>query len=605
MRLKLGILTICALSLGACGPRGSKTSRLTVPATTGFFDAEGIDYTDGGDSRVADALVQTPPPPPTTSREKPLAHKLKEFEISRFAKGETTLSQLGTDRAMIKVFFTDRNPVEFLSSLEKDGDVYKFSAAVEGFTFTGSLEDTPAQTLGEFHLTHTAKNQQARIFYRAYKGKLDVRGDRTHAVVPGSRLEQQMKALKDHAFAWVHNWVVLNGPSVYLVDVVNTGDPKNPADDIPVFIFKGESKRTGAREHNATTVKADPRTDVSLVGNSEEESRRLFSVQVKERADQPPEEFMLEVEMASPPAARALPAGEIPVETAPSAPDPRSADFYMKADGGTPRSARMVRDFDKNRDLPGVRKFIAEFQRNARRDLENFYNFASPFRGLIESIGQTFDVSPSFAYLTVVESVYFTGGRYQIQAAGTSSALGPFQLLDGTARELGVRVTGGDDDERRFFVPSACGAAKYVRKLVDMFSDSDSTVSILAYYQGDGGAAAAIHCSFGANESPAACASRINKGFSGSDYARFKRLAKSYNYTYMEMDRLAVIPAHMRNYVNKKLAVYFISSDMKRYGFKVGAGAPRSLPGNGTVFPAAAIQDNQCRSIAQKFTMGN
>jgi hypothetical protein len=108
-------------------------------------------------------------------------------------------------------------------------------------------------------------------------------------------------------------------------------------------------------------------------------------------------------------------------------------------------------------------------------------------------------------------------------------------------------------------------------------------------------------CSFKPAGSPAACASRIGKGFSGQDYSRFKKLAREFNFTYAEMDRLAAIPAHMRAYVNKKLAVYFISQDMNRYGFKVGAGAPRSLPANGTVFPSASILDERCRSAVKAF----
>jgi hypothetical protein len=620
VRLKVGILTICALLIGACGKSGSKSSRASIPASTGHFDAEGIDYTDGGDSRVSEALRERPQPkpaiptgpnagsrPPATPppAQKALAKELKAFQISRYHKDKPSPQQLGTYRAEFQVFFTARNAVAFNGPLVLDGKKLKFENSADGFTFRGELEDLPGETKGEFTLSRG--RESARIFYRAYKSKINVRTDRDKVIAQGSRLDLYVKSLKDHdVYAWVHNWVVLEGPSTYLVDIVNNG-PANSTSFIPLLSLSGESKRTGTRAHNVDINRGDnrdARTDVKLIGNAEKESRRLFAVQVREKPEDQPEEFLLDVEMENQQPVKPPPE-DIPMEAEPpqpptpgaAAPAPVQGLGFLQVNLGTPRTQRMVQDFEKNRQLQGVGKFIAQFQRNGKRDLENFYKYSSPFRPMMEAIGAAYDVSPAFAYLTVVESAYFTGGRYQIQAAGSSTALGPFQLLEGTARELGVKVTGGRDDERRFFKPSACGAAKYVGKLVDMFSNSDSTVAILAYYQGDGGAAAAIHCSFGANAGKA-CASRINKrgGYTGQDYAQFKRLAKNYNYSYAEMDRLAAIPQHMRDYVNKKLAVYFISNDLRRYGFTL-PGAPGPLPNNGTVTPSAPIQDSRCRAI--------
>jgi hypothetical protein len=248
---------------------------------------------------------------------------------------------------------------------------------------------------------------------------------------------------------------------------------------------------------------------------------------------------------------------------------------------------------------------MKQYQGSWRTSLDKFYRYASPFREIMETVGQAFDVSPVYAYLTVIESRYFTGGRYEIEGAKGSSALGPFQLLYNTAKEVGMYVTESKaaSDERRFFVPSSCGAARYMRKLVDKFDDSDSTVAILAYYQGDGGAAAAIYCSFDPNVGDRkACARRINKSFSGSDYGRFLNWAKKYDYTFREMERMDAISKDMSDYVNKKLAIYFISNNMSEYGFS--APSERALPANNTIMPRRALKDRECQDAVAGILTG-
>ncbi len=318
-----------------------------------------------------------------------------------------------------------------------------------------------------------------------------------------------------------------------IVKITNDNAPPTA----PVLSFKGPSLRTGEAIHETEELSGAP-TKIQLVGNAEEGAGRMFQVTMQDPQTKKSNEVMLDVEMDTPsstqtpqpPAEQAeeadtfedqpptSPAPEPKVQepktpAKPSQPavDLPSGKSFLRISTSLPRTKKMTADFARNRNLPAFKRFMDGFMRGGmRNDLQRFYMSANPFRRILEKIGQAFDVSPAFAYLTVVESAYFTGGKYVIQGR-ENAALGPFQFLPNTAREMNL-VVGGPGDERRFFVPSACAGAKYTRKLVDKFDDSDATVAILAYYQGDGGAAAAIYCSYDANAgNREACASRINK----------------------------------------------------------------------------------------------
>lgn len=666
MRLKLTFITLAMLTISACGPMGQNPSARKSMAyefrgTTGpFFDENGVDYVHGGDKRVDEALdrqsltkpseqfvpapqeTKASPPPqvspaPVSSTSTPtnrtLQQKLREFEITRFNGNDGKPTRFGTSHARIRVFFRNEQPAEFNSRLVKNGNNLAFEATSGRFQLKGELTDFANKSLGKFDLVETSTKEHSEIYYRAYKAKLTVREDRSRQVVAGSGFDRQLKNLRENTFGWVHNWSVLNGPAFYLVDIVRVGN--EDATHAPIIAFKGESKRTGEREHKADSLTPEAATDVRLVGNSEDASRRLFAITLEDRQSAEQNTVMVDVESEEPEAPVKLNPEEEPVEFGPSGETlkttpqqnnnsghtqidgsvqegpvtPASGNSFLRVDNSLARTGRMTKDFDRNRSIPGVRAAIAEYQKQRRSSLENFYRHANPFRGMMEAIGAAYDVSPAYAYLTAIESSYFTGGKYKIErpirnGKLLSSALGPFQILEETGRSLNMKITdlrksesnNSDDahDERRFFAPSACGAAKYIGRLVNIFDNGDATLAVLAYYQGEGGAAAALFCSFETSGNKQSCASRINHGMTGTEYQRYIRLAKNYSYKYGELERVAAIPLHMRQYVNRKLAVYFISSDLKRYGFSL-AGAKTQLPNNGTVIPHQPIQDSTCR----------
>lgn len=631
------------LALSACGPSRLNSGPTLPKGSTGYFDKDGVDYLTNNDPRVLEAInkgnSQTPPPfanqssqqePPkpahqttsTTTDSDSLLANIKEIELTRFNSDSKNVARLGRDRVIIKVFFRNGEPVEFNAKLRAKTPGFSLSATAAGYSLSGDIDDGPIQTLGLLKFGNAREGVD--LYYRAYKAKLKVRQDRSNPAKPGSGFDQQVKELSEGTYGWVHNWVVIQGkrggPSFYIVDIVNTHKQNSRS----VFAFKGDSKRTDKVDIPTVTIREQTHSSVRLVGNSESTAQRAFQVTLEDQQSHETNEIMLDVIPEKPlekderlPKIEQViefgPDGEL-VESGPAVDSNFEGDSreqeppvhveparpgetpYLIANESTPRVKRMQTDFNRNRNSPGVKAAISLYQNKLRDGLARFYKYANPFRTLIETVGESYDVSPAFAYLTVVESAYFTGGKYVIQKAPSSSALGPFQFLTGTGRNMGLRV-GGSTDERRYFAPSACAAARYVGKIVDMFDDSDTTVSILGYYQGEGGAGAAIYCSFDSSvHDRQACVKKISTGgYNGRDYDRFIRLAKSYNYTFAEMDRLAAIPKSMRDYVNKKLAVYFISNSMSQFGFGVDAEAPRSFPSNGTVFPPTQIQSEKCR----------
>jgi hypothetical protein len=626
------IILLLALIATGCAPASNRDPGASLLGTTGYSNPDGYDYVAGGDERVEQALrepepeaADRPAPPPNAVRAanpqkpapaaKPLRQQLKEFEISRFRSGEAVASRFGEERVTVKFIFNGKPSVEFKAQLIGAKPKFNVNAVSAGYTLAGELNDTEQQTRGEFTLTENKTGDSARIFYWAYKARLRVRQNRERQIVAGSKFEKQLADLRDNTFGWVNNWSVVRGVSFFLVDIVKV-IPQGGAPVDSLLSFKGPSLRTGEAVHNVDELSGAPST-IKLVGNGEEGAGRIFQVTMQDPETKQDNEFMLDVELETPPATNGQqPAPETPAEpveepeiiappatpaapgqqTPPAEQEPvHAGKSYLRISQSLPRTTKMTKDFNRNRNLNGVKRWMEKYRGSWRTSLQKFYTYANPFRRVMEKVGQAFDVSPAYAYLTVIESAYFTGGHYRIEGASTSTALGPFQLLTGTAREMGLMV-GGSGDERRYFVPSSCGAARYIRKLVDRFDNSDATVAILAYYQGDGGAAAAIYCSFDANAgNRQACASRINKSFSGKDYNRFLRLSKNYDYSFAEMDRMAAIPQHMRDYVDKKLAVYFISNDMTKYGFTTN-GAPSGFPDNGTVMPSRALKDRECQA---------
>jgi hypothetical protein len=695
LRLTLTFAALWVLILTSCAPAHNRTPKpkAAPKGSTGYVDpADGIDYLHNGDpvaarwqelrehreqpgAPVEPSQLPPAPPPPQAAPVQPgqpaqpvplpaptLQDRVREFEISRFGKGEDDATRFGSDRFQMKVFFRKEKTVTFEGKFCKDSDKAclgggKFTLTGKSgqYTLSGELTDSPERTVGLLHFTDTKAGQSAEISYRAFRAKLTMRRDTDQALAPGSSLEKQLRNWCDNnvqavnhctnSFGWVNNWVVMDGPAFYLIDIVHLYGPNDPVPDKksgPRISFKGESKRTykqvggddgvyEAVDIPAESLTPDTVKDVKMWGNSEKGGRRGFEVSLQDKDTKESNDVYLDVEAENPedgpeitkeempqvygqegdldsggddddigpaegeetpenggtaggnsagggtsagggqtqrPAKPApKPQPQQPGSTAP-APRPETVTAsYLATDTSSARAAKMIRDFNQNKSVPGVLKRITAYQRSG--EMKPFFVYTYPLRRLLKSIASAYDVTPAFGYICFVESEYCKGGHYTASTGDRGLAVGPFQIHPDTAVDMHLPA-----GHRPYFAPSACGAASYISGFVQKFP-GDNTVAILAYNQGGGTAANVV--------------------------ARYKRMAGKYSYTYSDMSRMGAVLEKQKAYVEKYLAAYFIGSNLRYYGFDPSIpGAvtrmPRNKDGGSSVIPSGGISDSTCRS---------
>lgn len=278
-----------------------------------------------------------------------------------------------------------------------------------------------------------------------------------------------------------------------------------------------------------------------------------------------------------------------PPKTKPVAPAPRPTvntpahyrgigqNAYFFTDYGNsslPRTKHAIDDFEKNFDVPQVQQQFAIYKRSRGR-MSRWFDYATPFIPLIESIAKTYDVPPAFVFLTVRESSYFSGpirihGKsypaYSWANPSTTSAVGPFQIEVAASHDCNLGL-----GERNYFAPSACGAACYLGNQMRLFP-SDYALGILAYYQGAG--------------------------------VKNKILAKAryyndFSFGYASIARHHMLGADPIQYVAEVLAAYFVSGDYRAYGFSREAN-PQSLAEIPSALPKGSIRSQKCESAINR-----
>lgn len=485
---------------------------------------------------------------------------------------------------------------------------------------------------------------EATILYRAYEANLNIRAPLSKNLEENVNLAKNIQNLQTNTKAWVNDFSVPLGVSTYDIAVIKKASPTPSPESTEepglesLLSFSGDSIETGFQDIEPAQIQSAANQQdlesVELVGNAEGEDSRIFMMTVKDDKGEDTE-LMVDIESESPATDLTFeqdPPTDIPTKEAPAQkesemdveltqklpevnipiPQPRPDDqrpqraqpsrtesartqsakgnnsrSYLYTESGS-EALKIIHDFDQNYHLPTVQKYIADFKKRGsgrNNKIKNFFKYANPFRGLIEKIARGFKVPAQFAYVSLIESRYFYGGRYELQVNPHGDDTGPFQIISSTGKWLGMKIypqakgsLPDSRDERLYFASSACGAAKLFKENSN-YLPKDKTLTILSYNRGAGGAAKMALCS---------------KGQCGLSANRALKMARDYSYTFQAIEKHK-IDRDAINYVSRVLAAYFVAGEYEGSPLDMDANAPSRLPSR-TVFPSN-YKDSKCAQI--------
>ena len=140
-------------------------------------------------------------------------------------------------------------------------------------------------------------------------------------------------------------------------------------------------------------------------------------------------------------------------------------------------------------DVPKIRlnshvvKFVRDYSKANDEDLRKDQERGDRYFPMMDSIFNLYHLPTELKYLAAVES------ELKATAVSRVGAVGPWQLMAGTARDLSLKVK-GKYDERRNYSKSTVAAAKYLRDLYAQFGDW--LLVIASYNSGPGKVLTAI-----------------------------------------------------------------------------------------------------------------
>ena len=143
----------------------------------------------------------------------------------------------------------------------------------------------------------------------------------------------------------------------------------------------------------------------------------------------------------------------------------------------------VLTDVPKIRLNSHVAKFVRDYNEGNDEDLEMIRERSDRCFPMMDSVFTLYHLPIELKYLAVVES------ELKATAVSRVGAVGPWQLMASTARDLSLKVK-GKYDERKNFSKSTVAAAKYLRDLYNQFGDW--LLVIASYNSGPGKVLTAI-----------------------------------------------------------------------------------------------------------------
>lgn len=156
--------------------------------------------------------------------------------------------------------------------------------------------------------------------------------------------------------------------------------------------------------------------------------------------------------------------------------DPKSSfkDLFIKT---------RVNGMNSSKLNPLAVSFVADYVQRFGGSLEKMKFWAKPQFDMMDGVLKQHGLPVELKYLAVIES------RLQPFAVSWAGAVGPWQFMEGTGRDMGLRI-GPTVDERTDFFKSTHAAARYLNQLYRQYGDW--LLVIAAYNCGPGGVQSAI-----------------------------------------------------------------------------------------------------------------
>lgn len=132
---------------------------------------------------------------------------------------------------------------------------------------------------------------------------------------------------------------------------------------------------------------------------------------------------------------------------------------------------------------PKVQSFVEDYMAKHANNLEKMKDWGRPYFNMMDEIFLLHGLPVELKYLSVIESML------KNNAVSWAGAVGPWQFMPSTARNMGLKVS-KYKDERRDYYKSTHAAAKYLTQLYNIYEDW--LLVIAAYNCGPGGVNNAI-----------------------------------------------------------------------------------------------------------------